>query len=116
MKRNYLTTRLEPRDGIHDGEGPVRLSEIWSAADFRGNWDFVDRLVVPAGSTVGYHRHGDNEEMYIVLKGSGTMTMDGETFPVSEGDMMLNRPNGEHGLVNDSGGDIDMLIVQVRLG
>ncbi|MFP6729632.1 MAG: cupin domain-containing protein [Alphaproteobacteria bacterium] len=115
MKRNFLTTPLEPRVGIHDGEGSVGLAEIWSRDDFRGNWDFVDRLLLPPGSTVGTHRHGDNEELYIVLKGRGVMTMNGESFSVAEGDMMLNPPGGEHGLVNDSGEDIDLLIIQVRV-
>ena len=115
MKRNFLTTPLEPRVGIHDGEGSVGLAEIWSRDDFRGNWDFVDRLLLPPGSTVGTHRHGDNEELYIVIKGRGVMTMNGESFSVAEGDMMLNPPGGEHGLVNDSGEDIDLLIIQVRV-
>ncbi len=115
MKRNYLTTPMESQEGIHGGDGPAALSEIWSKSDFRGNWDFVDRLILPPGSTVGAHRHGDNEEMYIVLAGSGVMTMNGESFPVGEGDMMLNPPQGEHSLVNTSDGDIDLLIIQIRL-
>ncbi len=41
---------------------------------------------MPAGITLPFnHKHKQNEEIYIFLKGSGTMTLDGETVDVEEG-------------------------------
>ena len=77
--------------------------------------DFIDRLVVPPRSTVGRHRHGNNEEIYIVLAGQGTMTLEGTPVVVKTGDMILNPAFGEHGLVNDSDSNIDLLIIQIGL-
>ena len=111
--RNFLTSDKQAHESSHGGEGPVDLYEIWSGSDFASNVDFFDRLIVPPGSTVGYHRHGENEEMYIFLEGRGTMTIEGEQVPVKKGDMILNPAHGAHGLVNDSDTDIDVLILQV---
>ena len=115
MIRNFLDTGKRVRQSSHEGEGLVDLYELWGGADFRTGVDFVDRVVVPPGATIGYHRHASNEEMYIVLKGRGTMTIEDEPVVVKEGDMILNPPFGAHGLVNDSDADIDLLIFQVDL-
>jgi mannose-6-phosphate isomerase-like protein (cupin superfamily) len=107
-------TRAEPSEGRHGGKRSVALLDVLSKVDFHGYRDIVDRVVIPAGSSIDDHRRGDDEEMYIVLKGSAMMTLDGKTFRVREGDMMLNAPRRDYGLVNDTGADIELLIIQVR--
>jgi len=71
--------------------------------------------VIPPNATVGYHQHENNEEMYIILEGSGTMTIDNKKFKVKKGDMIKNSPYGEHGIANDSNANIDLLIIQFNL-
>ena len=114
--KNFLNAAKEMHKSSHGGDGPVALYQIWGGSEFATNVDFFDRLVVPPGSTVGTHRHGDNEEMYVVLKGRATMTIEGEPVTVEAGDMILNPAFGEHGLVNDSGTDIDILVIQIGMG
>jgi len=114
MIRNFLEIEKQIQPS-HDGEGIVELYEIWGKADFLSNCDFIDRQVIPPHSTVGYHKHGNNEEMYIILEGTGTMTIADQQVRVKKGDMIKNPPYGEHGLVNDSESDIDMLIIQMNL-
>lgn len=114
--KNYMRATKELQQSSHGGEGPVALYEIWGGSEFASNVDFVDRVVVPPGSTIGTHRHGENEEMYVVLSGRATMTIEGEPVTVGAGDMILNPAFGEHGLVNDSDADIDILVIQVGMG
>ncbi|MBQ4493902.1 MAG: cupin domain-containing protein [Elusimicrobiaceae bacterium] len=41
---------------------------------------------MPAGAKAPFnHKHKQNEEVYIFLKGNGTMTLDGQTIEVKEG-------------------------------
>ncbi len=115
MIRNYLETEERVQQISHGGVGPVSLYEIWNKTDFKSNIDFIDRVIVPPKSTIGYHKHGNNEEIYIVLSGQAEMTIDGEAMIVKQGDMILNRPNGQHGLVNNSNEDIDLMVIQVSL-
>jgi len=65
--------------------------------------------------TVGPHRHGNNEEMYIVLSGGGTMTIEGEVQQIKAGDMILNAAFAEHGLVSDTDAPLDLLVIQVGM-
>ena len=114
MIRNFLETEKQIRSA-HDGVGVTELYEIWSKSDFISRCDFIDRQVIPPNSTVGYHKHGNNEEMYIILEGTGTMTIAGQQVKVKKGDMIKNPPYGEHGLINDSDANIDILIIQMGL-
>jgi mannose-6-phosphate isomerase-like protein (cupin superfamily) len=115
MIKNFITTTKQIQEGSHEGKGVVDLYEIWCNSDFKSGVDFIDRVVVPPGSTIGFHKHGENEEMYIVLEGQGVMRIEGEKIAVNKGDMILNPAGGSHGLVNNSGDDIDILVIQVSI-
>ncbi|QQX79001.1 cupin domain-containing protein [Shewanella sp. KX20019] len=115
MIKNFIDVKKQALENSHDGIGEYELFEIWNSKDFKSNIDFIDRVVIPPQSTVGYHKHGNNEEIYIVLEGRGEMTLNGKTVQVKKGDMILNQPWGEHGLVNNSDDVIDLLVVQVSL-
>jgi mannose-6-phosphate isomerase-like protein (cupin superfamily) len=75
--------------------------------------DFIDLVTVPPGCSIGDHDHGDNEERYVILSGSGTMTMDGAGLAVSAGDVLVNRRFGRHGLCNTSAEELRLLVFQV---
>jgi mannose-6-phosphate isomerase-like protein (cupin superfamily) len=115
MIKNYLTAKKQLQQSSHEGTGAVDLYEIWENSDFKSKIDFFDRVVVPPGSTIGFHKHGKNEEMYIVLEGDGLMTIEDDEVTVGKGDMILNPAGGRHGLVNNSREDIDILVIQISL-
>jgi len=51
---------------------------------------------LPAGKGMPFvHAHQKNEELYIVLRGSGTFYVDGEEFPIREGSLIRVAPEGE---------------------
>ena len=115
MIKNYLTTKKQHQESSHGGTGPVELFEIWQNSDFESNIDFIDRVVIPPGSTIGFHKHGENEEMYIVLEGTGSMKIEDEEVAVKKGDMILNPASGRHGLTNNSDKNIDLLVLQINV-
>ena len=51
---------------------------------------------LPANASVPFvHSHKQNEELYLVLKGGGTLFIDGEEKAVSEGDAIRIDPDGK---------------------
>ncbi len=114
MIKNFLEIKKE-QIVSHEGLGKVDLYEIWNKPDFLNKLDFFDRVVIPPGSSIGYHKHGNNEELYIILKGTGTMTIEQKEVVVKKGDMIRNPPFGEHGLINDRDKDLDLLILQLPI-
>jgi uncharacterized cupin superfamily protein len=59
--------------------------------------------VRPGDQSAKYHSHSLQEEFFLILKGSGTLRIQGETFPVRAGDF-LAKPAGRgiaHQFIND---------------
>lgn len=55
--------------------------------------------IQPAGTSFPFtHAHKMNEELYIIIRGNGVFTVDGEDFPVQEGSLIRVAPAGERTL------------------
>ena len=72
----------------------------------------VTWLVVPAGAEQTLRSHEEAEQAYIVVRGSGTMSVAGDTQRVGEGDLILVPPATEHAVAND--GDAELALVSVQ--
>jgi len=97
--RNFL--KLQPSlEPCHEGQGMVKITTIFNAQDFTTALQFMHFTVLPPGTSIGLHTHGDDEEIYVILEGSGVMEVDGQKTAVSPGDVILNRPFGTHALYN----------------
>lgn len=44
------------------------------------------------------------------------MWRDGEAFPVRAGDLVVNRPGGEHGLENTGDVSLRLFVLELRVG
>ena len=99
----------------HGGDGEIRFARIAEAAAFAGGCNFVDYAELPPEASIGRHRHGDQEEeLYLVLEGSGLLWRDGDQLVVRAGDLVRNRPGGEHGLRNTGIGVLRLFVIELR--
>ena len=55
------------------------------------------------------HYHRVSEEIYVVVKGSGKLEVDGETQMIRPGDAVLIPPGAWHTLVNNGSSDLRIL-------
>ena len=69
---------------------------------------FRKRALKP-GSGIGYHEQKE-DEIYYVLSGRGSMTIDGKPFDVGPGDAVLTRPGSSHGLKQVGADDLVIMI------
>lgn len=60
------------------------------------------------------HKHIQNEEVYIFIKGSGEMSVDGDKFHVQEGTCVKVMPQGCRYLENTGTGDLCYICVQAK--
>jgi len=112
MIRNFYDIAPEAVENIHDGVGVVNVTTIMDK--FETGMQFLHYTVLTPGSTIGAHKHGNDEEFYIVLEGTGEMELDGVKYPVRPGDVIKNKPHGTHGLVNTSDMDLKILVFEVK--
>ncbi|MBD2309877.1 cupin domain-containing protein [Chroococcidiopsis sp. FACHB-1243] len=61
-----------------------------------------------------YHKHKQNEEVYLFLQGKGEFQIDDEIFPISEGTVVRVDPDGERTLRSVSDEDLVYIVIQSR--
>jgi mannose-6-phosphate isomerase-like protein (cupin superfamily) len=60
----------------------------------------VNWLDVPAGATEELRSHEEAEQVYVVVKGTGTMSATGDNMRLGEGDLVLIAPATDHSIAN----------------
>jgi mannose-6-phosphate isomerase len=87
-----------------------------------GTWQVVDagdgyavkRIVVRPHARLSYQTHAHRSEHWVVVAGTATCTIDGETFVVAAGGCVDVRRESAHRLANDQ--DHDLLVLEVQRG
>jgi mannose-6-phosphate isomerase-like protein (cupin superfamily) len=111
----FLSFRTASFEGTvaHGGRGAIRTAHVDTSGG-TSSCNFIDLCIVPSGSSIGLHTHGDrDEEIYVVIEGSGEMTVDEDRFRVGPGDVVVNRPAGSHGLANDGDAPLRIVVLDV---
>ncbi len=72
----------------------------------------VTWLSVPAGVEQALRSHEESEQAYVVVRGTGTMSVAGDTQRVGEGDLILVPPATDHALAND--GEAELCCVSIQ--
>lgn len=68
-------------------------------------------VMIRPGDSVLAHYHVESEELFYVLRGVGTMTVDVESCSIGEGDAVVVPPGSTHCVRNDGKSDLIMLVI-----
>jgi mannose-6-phosphate isomerase-like protein (cupin superfamily) len=114
----FMTMRLDkallqPVEKYRGGDGQARYRRALEPSVFMSNWSYVDHLLLSPGSSEGVHRHPGLEEIYYVLHGEGQAQVNGETAAIHPGDAVPVLLNEAHAFKNDSGQDLEFMIVGI---
>lgn len=110
--QNYSTDHIGPFEELlnKDFMGFHGKYFIGKELDLTGCEVSLNRL--PAGKSMPFiHSHKKNEELYIVLRGSGMFYVDGDEFPIQEGSLVRVAPEGERGW---KAGDEDLYFICIQ--
>ncbi|MCH2213115.1 MAG: cupin domain-containing protein [Fuerstiella sp.] len=106
---------LQPVDRYHGGTGTVHYRRALAPAVFSTPWAFVDHLIIPPESGVGTRQHANIEEIYYIVRGAGSITIDGRSAAIRKGDAFYTLLNESYSITNNSTGDLELLIVGVAM-
>lgn len=111
-EKNYSAEHTGPFETLlnHDFMGFHGKYFIGKELGLTGCEVSLNRL--PAGKGMPFvHSHKKNEELYIVLRGSGTFYVDGQEFPIQEGSLIRIAPDGERAW---KAGDEDLYFICIQ--
>ncbi len=115
LVRNFLEMELKD-ECIHEGVGLCRHTTAIDGKEIDAPVRFINYTVLPPKCTFGAHKHGNDNEFYVVLSGEGVYEEDGKEFPVKKGDIMMNAPFGTHGIRNTGEEEMALLVFEVVIG
>jgi len=105
IERDVDVAKNEP--GPHDGGGPSTGYIFFEKVpDLK--FSFRKR-VLHKGAAIGYHLQ-KTDEVYYIVGGRGTMTINNHQFAVKRGDAILTRGGSSHGLVQKGVTDLTIII------
>jgi mannose-6-phosphate isomerase-like protein (cupin superfamily) len=107
--RREGTMKLQKK--LFEGKGQLTIEPLFMQDEFTSTVRFGARVTLPPGSSIGLHTHTDEDELYFILTGRGTVT-DGETgTAVSGGCSILTRSGETHSIENTGQEDLVLLAV-----
>lgn len=116
MKILYRDQLEETRPRMAGGEGECTLHHILPAELAAGVGRLFAINTLAPGSSIGYHEHRGEFEVYYILEGVARVTDDGEEYDLAAGDMMLCADGHGHAIANRSDAPMRFLalILNVR--
>jgi mannose-6-phosphate isomerase-like protein (cupin superfamily) len=81
--------------------GKLRSHFLMDAGDLGSRNLTVTWVDVPPGSEQRVHSHADAEQVYVIVRGQGRMSVAGDVEDVGEGDLVFIPPATSHSIVND---------------
>jgi len=92
----------------------VRIGPLLGASDLGYSYD----VVPPGKSSCPFHSHRGEEEMFFVVRGSGTLRYADETRKIRAGDIVCcptGGPETAHQIVNDSDAELAYLSISTMM-
>jgi mannose-6-phosphate isomerase-like protein (cupin superfamily) len=90
----------------------LRSHVLMDAGELGSRNTSVTWLEGPAGAEQELRSHEEAEQVYVVVRGSGTMSVAGDTQVVEEGDLILVSPATDHSIANK--GDTELACISVQ--
>jgi mannose-6-phosphate isomerase-like protein (cupin superfamily) len=110
--RNYSVEHIGPLEELLQRDFMGFHGKYFVGSDLRLTGCEVSINRLPAGKGMPFvHTHRKNEELYIVLRGSGFFYVDGSEFPIQEGSLIRVAPDGERAW---RAGDEDLYFICIQ--
>ncbi|MDX6662947.1 MAG: hypothetical protein QOG09_1049 [Solirubrobacterales bacterium] len=90
----------------------LRSHILMDAGELGSRHMSVSWIEVPPGVDQTMHSHEESEQVYVFVRGSGRMTVAGDTEAVGAGDLVLVPPATDHAIGNDGDADLACLSIQ----
>lgn len=105
-----MITRFDQMEWTANPEFKGGVGTFYNKAYFDG----VNKMMqgrLPAGASIGYHKHEGNCEMIFIVKGEGKVLYDDEENPIKAGECHYCPEGHSHSLINNSDNDLEFYAV-----
>jgi mannose-6-phosphate isomerase-like protein (cupin superfamily) len=104
--------RLRTNDPAYPAEG-VLFCRVLRSEVFLSDWDHVDHVVIPKGTTSGPRQLEGIEEVYYVLGGKGAVSIQEEKVTINTDDTFFGRLGETVTITNEGQEDLELLVIGI---
>ena len=114
MVRREDECKKDYREKMRDGNGTVEITNfITGPEELCGKGRLFSRIVLKSGTSIGYHVHEKDSELFYFLKGRAKYNDNGEVVDVCAGDVAICPAGSGHGVENAGEETVEMIAVIV---
>jgi len=111
MIRKHHEMPTEERAHMRGGNGVIRFRHAFRPEEFSARCRLCATLTIPPGASIGRHEHQNEDEIYLVLKGSGWLDDGTNRTRIGPGDAVLTGRGGAHAVINDGTEPLEIFAV-----
>lgn len=82
--------------------------------NFNKQINLIEDVIIEAGGKIPLHQHDFTDEIFYIVKGLITMTVDNQKFQLSASDMVYVDRNEKHGFKNESNEESKMIVMKIN--
>ncbi|WP_297487403.1 cupin domain-containing protein [uncultured Cetobacterium sp.] len=102
-------------NGLREGIGIINITHLLSLEELKNKGKLFGKLELEINSSIGFHKHIDDFEVYYILKGKGLVKDNKANYIVEEGDVIYTTSGESHSLTNIGENKLELLAVVINL-
>ena len=114
MVRKASEMKVEPRENLRGGTGTVEVRHCFAPAEFGARTRLCAKLTLPPGASIGEHAHEGEDEVYVILRGTGIVQEQDGARRVNAGDAVLTGRGASHAVANDGAEPLEIAAFVVQ--
>jgi mannose-6-phosphate isomerase-like protein (cupin superfamily) len=111
MIRRACDGRTEIREKMRGGAGAVTIRHYVEKDAFTADTRLCAHLTLPPGTGIGMHQHEKEDEVFIIVRGTGILNDGKRETAVSAGDAVLTGGGESHAIRNDGNENLEIVAV-----
>jgi mannose-6-phosphate isomerase-like protein (cupin superfamily) len=113
MVKKSSELKGEPKENVRGGSGVLEFSNYFTQEELQNKARLCTKITINPGCSIGLHEHVNEEEIFFIISGSGTLNDNGTICEIKAGDASLTRNKEFHSIENTGKEPIEMLAVVI---
>ena len=111
IKRNGQYSKVV-KENMRGGEGSVLIENLWDpSSELKAKNRLFAKLTLEPGSSIGFHNHDNEEEVFVITGGVAEMNDNGIVETLYPGDTILTADGAGHSVKSVGDDNLEMLAV-----
>ncbi|HNX68310.1 MAG TPA: cupin domain-containing protein [Candidatus Omnitrophota bacterium] len=114
MIKKRSRQEIETRKNMRGGTGEVTIRNYFKPEEIKARTRLCAEMTLPPGASIGLHDHVEEDEIYLIQKGTGIMTDGGKEVTVEAGDAILTGQGASHSIRNSGTEDLVVTAIIIK--